>query len=796
MSKIFLDFHLSTSVPSGHSFQQKEYIEVVPGTRISELSKRVEELLTQKYGLQASISLLINPAVEVAIPFHEDATKFFQDGDTALILGDISRKKGATDAMDVDSPEPATIHAPSSDVTEAGNAKVPVTILTGFLGAGKTTVLNYLLQVQRDKKIAVIENEFGEVPIDNELLSEKLSTAEQVVVMDNGCMCCTVRGDLLGAFTAVMEKMDPKTPLDMVVIETTGMADPVPIVRTFLQTPAIAATFRLDGVVTLADAKNVSARLDDGEAGKEEGTVNEAWQQVAFANRLILSKVDLVSASDVVEVFQKLRAINPGAKILPVVKGQVEPSELTGFNAFDMNKIEDEFLEPEPGPDHGHDHAHEHGHGHGHDHDNMDCCNGESDVHAHDHECGGECHDHAHDHASKHNKQVGSFSLVLDGKEVDFLAFSRWVRKLSTITPEQGALYRCKAVLAVRGSPRKLVFHSVSNVTEKQEVGEWKSHETRGCKIVFIGKKLDRPWFEDSFMETIVDERAMMRPNKAPPGSSHLLMLNQRDPGALFHILSHLATGEVQAVANASPYLADTICRARPLPKVGYAIGRHSHQQYYDGHRLHLHPHCPLPMVESYLRAAQKAKLKIWPFGGLEFNSQAEVEAAGVTWMELSDLAESDSQNHVVEFKWKPETLKQFFSQEGGNTTSAIVRFNYEYEDDFGDDIDDNIKMRVELMAKVEEENGAKLQQYHMAVHIIGGKAPSQVYQLSMHSIDPTYQVHIKVADHRMPYIETDNIFHKWHPLITALKENPKLRFLIRVKPDGTGPLGDMCGCC
>ncbi|CAM9226447.1 unnamed protein product [Heterosigma akashiwo] len=831
MAKLTLGFHRSTPLPGG-SLSNPEYLDLAPSTTVAELARQVEVLLDNKYGIQASVSLMLNPSVEVAIPFHETATKYFQDGDAAVALGDFRRKKGGAAAatpMEVDEA------APAADVPPAA-AKVPVTILTGFLGAGKTTVLNYLLQEQRDRRIAVIENEFGEVPIDNELLAEKLTAAEQVVVMDNGCLCCTVRGDLLGAFTAVMEQMDPARPLDAVVVETTGMADPVPIVRTFLQTPAVAARFRLDGVVTLADAVNVARPhprppQDDDEAGDAaEGTVNEAWQQVAFANRLILSKVDLVPAAQVVEVFHQLRAINPGAKILPVVRGRVDPAELSGFGAFDLSKIEDD-LEPEP-PAHEHSHSHGHGHGHGHEHcDHEAHCDGKEaedcghdHSHGHEHgngeECGEGCRDHGHAHAhgaaSKHNKEVGSFSLVLEGREVDLLKFARWVRRLSQADPkEQGALYRCKAVLAVAGSPRKLVFHAVSDVTEKMEAGEWRAHEARGCKIVFIGKRLDRAWYEDPFLECLSPVRPRLRAPEAAAAAAAaagLVGLARRDPSALFHALGFLTTREVGRVARAHPELADTICGARPLvpaPRAGAAAaaaapaGWHRHRQYYDGHAAHLHALCPLPLVRSYLEAARAARPKLWPAGGLGFRSPAEVEAAGVTWLELAGLADGTTQSHAVEFKWKPETLAQFFSQ--GNTTSAIARFNYEYEDEYGDEIDDNIKMRVELMAKVLEGEGeggpgagagGGVQQYHLALHIIGGKAPSQVYQLSLHSIDPTYQVHVKVEDHRMPYIETENIFHKWHPLVTALKAEPRLRFLVRVKPDGTGPLGDMCGCC
>ncbi|CAM9454153.1 unnamed protein product, partial [Ectocarpus sp. 12 AP-2014] len=206
--------------------------------------------------------------------FYDVASHYVGEGDTLVLVGDVERAAARRSAPP--GGKPAAAAAAVSSATSSH--KVPVTILTGFLGSGKTTMLNHLLHVQREKRIAVIENEFGEVPIDGDLLADGdgLSAAEQVVVLDNGCMCCTVRGDLLGAFSSVLAKMEEAKArgeggggggsgraLDSVLVETTGMADPVPIVRTLLQTPAISNSFTLDGVVTLVDAKNILHRLQE-----------------------------------------------------------------------------------------------------------------------------------------------------------------------------------------------------------------------------------------------------------------------------------------------------------------------------------------------------------------------------------------------------------------------------------------------------------------------------------------------------------------------------------------------------
>merc|ERR1719424_275361 len=227
----------------------------------------------------------------------------FKDGDTFGCYGDI-------------------MTAPAEQPKKEECDKLPVTILTGFLGSGKTTLLNYILQEQKDRKIAIIENEFGDVSIDDALLKQdKLAMAEKVIVMDNGCMCCTVRGDLLTGLREIINDIKDKgSKIDQIMIETTGMADPVPIVRTFMTSMDISEDLRLDGVVTVADAKHIVARLDDQ---VEEGKVNEAYQQVAFCDKIILNKLDLVSKADALKTKKRIRDINAFAKILPAIQCQV-----------------------------------------------------------------------------------------------------------------------------------------------------------------------------------------------------------------------------------------------------------------------------------------------------------------------------------------------------------------------------------------------------------------------------------------------------------------------------------------
>ncbi|CAM9765787.1 unnamed protein product [Ectocarpus fasciculatus] len=570
---------------------------------VRELATKAEELLLERQDLALATALVLCPSRDSAVPFYDVASNYVGEGDTLVLVGDVNRAAARRSAPPGGKPAAAAFSSAAS------SHKVPVTILTGFLGSGKTTMLNHLLHVQREKRIAVIENEFGEVPIDGDLLADGdgLSAAEQVVVLDNGCMCCTVRGDLLGAFSSVLTKMEEAKArgegggggraLDSVLVETTGMADPVPIVRTLLQTPAISNSFALDGVVTLVDAKNILPRLQEGqEEEKGEEEIDEAFQQIMFSDRIVVNKVDLVPASTAVEVFQRIRSMNGTAGVVSCSRGKLDPRELEGLGAFDrlMRHAEEEpEMEQEP---HTHDHSHSHSHAHEHDHNHGDsACDGEEggcslqepQPCTLDHDHGGHAdgtgngegcnldHDHTgHSHDTRHSSQVGTFSLVKKSTEVLALPFARWVRSLAFLPREKGVLFRSKAVLAVAGSDRKLVFHAVSDVMERREAGRWGDGEDRGCRIVFIGKRLDRAFLEEGFNATaraVAPNRSTMwsssaavaatvrggggaPPDAASPiatGESMLEGLAASVPVGFFSAMLGLGTGEVLRVGEA-----------------------------------------------------------------------------------------------------------------------------------------------------------------------------------------------------------------------------------------------------
>src|SRR5687768_4999403 len=252
-------------------------------------------------------------------------------------------------------------------MSEPSSQKIPVTVLTGYLGAGKTTLLNRILSENHGKKYAVIVNEFGEIGIDNDLI---IGADEEVFEMNNGCVCCTVRGDLVRILEGLMKR---KGKFDAIIVETTGLADPAPVAQTFFVDEDVQNNARLDAVVTVADAKWLSERLKDAP---------EAKNQIAFADVIVLNKTDLVSAPELAEVEARIRGINPYAKLHRAERCQVALSDVLERGAFDLDRIlelEPDFLEND-----GHDHHHHHDHDH--DHDN----------HGHDH------HDHDHGHGSKH----------------------------------------------------------------------------------------------------------------------------------------------------------------------------------------------------------------------------------------------------------------------------------------------------------------------------------------------------------------------------------------------------------
>src|SRR5580658_1873272 len=244
-----------------------------------------------------------------------------------------------------------------ASASEKAPAKVPVTVLTGYLGAGKTTLLNRILSEPHGQKFAVIVNEFGEIGIDNDLI---VGADEEVFEMNNGCICCTVRGDLIRIIDGLMRR---KGKFDAIIVETTGLADPAPVAQTFFVDENVGKRAKLDAVVTVADAKWLKERLRDAP---------EAKNQIAFADVILINKTDLVSDADLREIEARIRGINPYARLHRTERCAIPLAEILGRNAFDLDRIldiEPSFLEEGNGHDHDHDHHHDHDHGHDHEHD-------------------------------------------------------------------------------------------------------------------------------------------------------------------------------------------------------------------------------------------------------------------------------------------------------------------------------------------------------------------------------------------------------------------------------------------
>ena len=272
--------------------------------------------------------------------------------------------------------------------------KIPVTVLTGYLGAGKTTLLNRILSEPHGKKYAVIVNEFGEIGIDNDLV---VGADEEVFEMNNGCICCTVRGDLIRIIEGLMRR---KGKFDAIIVETTGLADPAPVAQTFFVDENVGRRTKLDAVVTVADAKWLRDRLKDAP---------EAKNQIAFADVILLNKTDLVTEAELREVEARIRGINPYAKLHRTQRSQIALDQVLGRNAFDLDRILD--IEPEFLHGDGHDHDHDHDHDHGHDHH----------------------HDHGHAHHGGlkhyHDEDMQSMSLQTD-KPLSADKFFPWIQKL------------------------------------------------------------------------------------------------------------------------------------------------------------------------------------------------------------------------------------------------------------------------------------------------------------------------------------------------------------------------------
>ena len=343
--------------------------------------------------------------------------------------------------------------------------KIPVTVLTGYLGAGKTTLLNRILSEPHGKKFAVIVNEFGEIGIDNDLV---VNADEEVFEMNNGCICCTVRGDLVRIIDGLMRR---KGKFDAIIVETTGLADPAPVAQTFFMDENVGARTKLDAVVTVADAKWLKDRLKDAP---------EAKNQIAFADVIVVNKTDLVSGDELRDVEGHIRAINPYATLHRAERANVSIGEVLGRNAFDLDRIldiEPKFLEAEE-DDHVHEH-HDHDH-HGHDHDH---------------------HDHGHGLKHYHDEDMQSVSLRSD-KALDPEKFFPWVQDL--VAKEGPNILRCKGILAFKDDPERFVFQGVHMILDGDHQRPWKEGEERVSRIVFIGRELPEEKIRTGFEACMV----------------------------------------------------------------------------------------------------------------------------------------------------------------------------------------------------------------------------------------------------------------------------------------------------
>jgi G3E family GTPase len=346
----------------------------------------------------------------------------------------------------------------------AGMEKIPVTVLTGYLGAGKTTLLNRILTEDHGKRYAVIVNEFGEIGIDNDLV---VGADEEVFEMNNGCVCCTVRGDLIRVLSGLMKR---KGRFDAIIVETTGLADPGPVAQTFFVDDEVKARTQLDSVIALVDARHITAQLD---ASKE------AREQVAFADQILLNKTDLVDEAALVAVEARLRRLNPLAPVRRTERAAVPLDAILGKGAFDLERIIElspDFLNP-PHGEAGHVHDDHCGHEHDHDHD----------------------HDHDHHHGARghaHGDDIEGVSLSLD-RPVSGPRFTAWIDKV--IQTQGPDILRAKGIIDVAGEDRRLVFQAVHMILEGDYQRPWKPDEKRWSRAVFIGRNLDRAALEAGF---------------------------------------------------------------------------------------------------------------------------------------------------------------------------------------------------------------------------------------------------------------------------------------------------------
>jgi G3E family GTPase len=349
--------------------------------------------------------------------------------------------------------------------------RIPVTVLTGYLGAGKTTLLNRILTEDHGRRYAVIVNEFGDIGIDNELI---VGTDEELFEMNNGCICCTVRGDLIRTLHGLLAK---RSDFDAIIIETTGLADPGPVAQTFFVDASLQARTALDSVTTVVDAKHILLRLADS---------REAVEQIAFADQIVLNKIELVTDAQLRDIEMRLRKLNPLAPIHRAQRSNVPLDKVLGRGGFDLERmvsLEPDFLAGSKQPAHGEtDHVHDEHCVHGHD----------------DHR-----HEHAPAHDHEHDSGIRSLSLSshtpLDGDKL-----SAW---LTALVAEKGQdILRAKGIIDVRGEARRLVFQAVHMLLEGELQRPWKPDESRYSRLVFIGRNLDDAALKAGFLECAATE--------------------------------------------------------------------------------------------------------------------------------------------------------------------------------------------------------------------------------------------------------------------------------------------------